>query len=68
VKKGMEEERKEKRSISTSCGSHQHLQPNHGELKRLALILWIFPKSLIYGFWLKLGDILLLEVVPSYVE
>jgi hypothetical protein len=51
VKKGMEEERKEKRSISTPCGSHQHLQPNHVDLKRLALILWILVD---FGFWWNL--------------
>jgi hypothetical protein len=28
--------------------------------------LWIFPKSIICGFWWKLRD-LLLEVVPSHV-
>jgi hypothetical protein len=34
-----------KREASTfSCGSHQHPQSNHGELKRLALICGFSPK------------------------
>jgi hypothetical protein len=65
-KKWRRKGRRRREASAPPCGSHQHLQPNHGELKRLALILWIFPKSLICGFWWKLRD-LLLEVVPSHV-
>jgi hypothetical protein len=49
--------RRRREASAPLCGSHQHLQPNHGELKRLALILWISPKSLICGFCWKLGDL-----------
>ena len=33
---------------------HQPLQHTHGELKRAALILWIFPKVVNVWFWWRL--------------
>ena len=35
-------------------GFHQPLQHGHGELKRVALILWIFPKVVNVWFWWRL--------------
>jgi len=43
--------RKRREASAPSYGPHQHVQSNHVELKRLALILWIFSKGLICGFW-----------------
>ena len=43
-------------------GFHQPLQHSHGELKRLAPILWIFPKVVNVWFWWRL------EMMEAWME